>query len=51
MHLSGWLSFGCYLSSYPLVLEYSIQLQADDALDSLNDKLKNEGESRHYEVR
>ena len=33
------------------MLEYLIQLQADDALDSLDDYLKIEGESRPYEVR
>ena len=33
------------------MLEYRIPLQADYALDSVDDHLKFEGESRHYEVR
>ena len=32
------------------MLEYRIPLHADDALDSLDDHLKIEGESRPYEV-
>ena len=43
--LKGWLSVGCYLTYYPWVLEYHIPLQADNALDSLDDHLKIEGES------
>ena len=31
-------------------LKYRIPLQSDDALDSLDDHLKMEGESRPYEV-
>ena len=33
-----------------LVLEYRIPLQADGALDSLEDHLKTDGEPRSYEV-
>ena len=33
------------------MLEYRILLQADDALDSLDDLLKIEGESRPYDFR
>ena len=46
----GWLSIESYLTFYPWGLEYRIPLQADDALDFLDDHL-NEGESRPYEVR
>ena len=47
----GWLSLGSYLTYYHWVLEYHSSLQANDALDSLNDHLKIEGESCPYEVR
>ena len=39
---------GCLMDviQYPWVLEYRIPLQADGALDSLDDHLKIEGKSR-----
>ena len=39
------------ITKYPRLLEYRIPLQADDDLDSLDNHLKIEGESRPYEVR
>ena len=39
MQSKGWLSYGCYLTKYPWVLEYRIPLHVDDALDSLKDHL------------
>ena len=39
------------LNQISLGYEYRIPLQADDALDSLYDHLKIEGESHPYEVR
>ena len=44
----GWLSDGC--TKYPWVLKYHIPLHVDDAVDSLDDHLKIEGESRPYEI-
>ena len=40
------MSVQSYLNKYPWLLEYRIPLQANDALDSLDDHLKIEGQSR-----
>ena len=45
MKSKGWLSYGCYLTQYPWVIEYRIPLHADDAIDSLDDYLKSKENS------